>query len=115
MLRVTAKRASFIAGVLGLGTGCIDATVPVSATLVVRNFRPDTITAVLSGPCEVSGTLTTNLLQTRDRLLPQAEHGWSRDPGCVDLVFKDLQDSVLDTRSNVVLQGGDSVIIVLRK
>ncbi len=97
-------------------SACVkDPVAPTGSTLVVRSLRPDTVSSIMKVACDSASTTATNLMASRDRLLPQAEQSFTPTPGCLDLRFLNARDSLLDLRTNVVLTAGDSVIIVLRK
>jgi hypothetical protein len=100
---------------MGFVAACHDFTLPTAKpTIVIRSLRADTIATLYLGDCKLAELSKEDQLNPRELILPQAI--WSRtvDPGCYDMEVRNARDSVLDARSRLQVENGDSVIVVFR-
>jgi hypothetical protein len=119
MNRTAILAASLVCGAVGCSRANTSPSVSSEAALIVRNRRPDTVGFVREADCAATTVPQANLLASRERVLPQGDRAFAilmtSSEVCVDLEIGNAEDSVIDTRSHLLIHAGDSLIVVLRK
>ena len=85
---------------------------PQSATIIVKNFRPDTLSKMLRQTCSPAQT-DTAVNDLGGNIMPNANYSVTVDPGCYTLRFLNPRDSLVDSRPATKLNARDTVIVRL--